>query len=84
VCVRAGRLGCVRWSYFSKIGDNINKFFIVLAEFYFKYFSQFKTEQSARKFHSLSIHLLSHIVSFYSENKLYFRKFCDLNNIRIL
>ena len=33
VCVRATRLGYVRNTYFSKIRNNINKFFIILTKF---------------------------------------------------
>jgi hypothetical protein len=74
VCVSAGRSGYLSYTYLWKIGNDVNKFFIIRAKFSFKYSSQFNIQQIARKFHSLSIPLLIYIVSFYSENKLYFRK----------
>ena len=74
VCVRASTLGYVIWTYFSKFGNNVNRFFIIRVKFYFKYFSQFNTKHSARKFHSLWIPLLLYAVSFNFENKFSFRK----------
>ena len=41
VCVRADRVGYVRNTYFSKIRNDVNTFFIILAKVCFKYFSQF-------------------------------------------
>ena len=39
VCTRASMLRYVRQNCFSKIWNNVNKFFIIRAKFYFKYFS---------------------------------------------
>jgi hypothetical protein len=78
VCVLPGILGFVKSTHFSKIQNNMNKFFIIREIYYFKYFSQFNIQQTSRKFHSLSILFLLYIVSFYFEHTLCFIKVWDL------
>jgi len=71
VCARIG-WGYVRYTYFSKIRNDVNTFFIIRAKFCFKYFSQYNIQQSACKFNSLWIPFF-YIVLFYIEYKLFKR-----------